>query len=176
MEELDYSDFQPYVQKDIQDGISKYLAEKQYGLSRIPFHIHNGVDTDHVSYKDLINRKTYISATLPGTTAATAANYGVVWIATFACNLTAVRASYETASTSGTLQIEKLTGTTAPGSGTTMLSTTINLATTANTVYSGTLTETISSLQVAVGDRIALKDGGTLTNQVGLCVILELTY
>ncbi len=72
------------------------------------------------------------------------------------------------------LQIEKLTGTTAPGSGTALLSSGIDLTTTANTVATGALTETATDLLLASGNRIGVKLTGVLTGLVGCSVALLL--
>lgn len=85
-----------------------------------------------------------------------------------------VQAVWGVASSSGTLQIEKCTGTTAPGSGTDLLSSTINTAGTANTVASGSLTTTVASKRLTSGDRLALDFGGTVTNLVNLVVVVRL--
>lgn len=58
--------------------------------------------------------------------------------------------------------------------GTALLTSTVNLASTANTVVSGALTATIGSLQLAVGDRIGCVLGGVLTGLVGSTVVLTL--
>jgi hypothetical protein len=77
-----------------------------------------------------------------------------------------------------TLQLEKLTGTTAPGSGTALLTDNsnagFNLKGTANTVQTGTLTGTVGSLQLAVGDRLAWKVAGTPTAVVGVVASVRL--
>lgn len=70
------------------------------------------------------------------------------------------------------LNVEKLTGTTAPGSGTALLSSNIDLTATANTVVSGTLTAVTADLQLAAGDRIGVKLGGTLTGLVGCNLVI----
>lgn len=90
-----------------------------------------------------------------------------VFVATRACRLKAVKEVHSTASSSGTLQIEKCTGTTAPGSGTTLLTGTMSLSGTANTVVSGTLIATVASLTLAAGDRLSIVIAGTMTNLVG---------
>jgi hypothetical protein len=95
-----------------------------------------------------------------------------VFIASTSYELIGVREVHSTASSSGTLQVEKLTGTTAPGSGSSMLSATINTAATANTVVSGALVTDISVLRLAAGDRVALVSGGSQTNLAGAIVIL----
>lgn len=89
--------------------------------------------------------------------------------------VTAVREVHGVASTSGTLNIEKLTTTTAPGSGTAMLTGTVSLSGTANTVASGTLTATAATKTLAAGDRIGGVLAGTLTNLVGCCVVVTLS-
>lgn len=88
--------------------------------------------------------------------------------------LTGVNAIWETASSSGTLQISKATGTQACGSGTSLLASTINTAGTANTVTAGTLTATAANLLIASGNRVCMVVGGTLTSQAGFSLQLQL--
>lgn len=87
-----------------------------------------------------------------------------------------VQVVFGVASVSGTLSIEKLTGTTAPGSGIALLTGAISLAGTANTVNSGSLTATAADLVLAAGDRIGLVLGGTLTSLVGGLVVVRLRF
>jgi len=171
-----YESIQALVRKEIDVEVKKIDQARRFQIADIPAHEHTGVDVSRINWANLQDRKYYIQVNLAGSTPATAANYGNVFIAPFACVLSSVRLVYTTASTSGTLQIEKLTGVQALDAGQTMLSATISMSATANTVYTGTLTNTIANTQLAIGDRIALKDAGTLTNLVGLCVILEITY
>ncbi len=115
--------------------------------------------------------------TLQGAAAATAANYGIFFIAPFACEVVSVREVHTTAGTDAgavTLDVEKLTGTTAPDSGVSVLSATINLKGTANTVQAPALTGTTANKQLAAGDRLALKDAGALTAVAGVAVAVEL--
>lgn len=79
----------------------------------------------------------------------------------------AVSLSFGTASTSGTMTVEKLTGTTAAGSGTALLTATMSMAGAANTVVNGTLISTDASLLFAAGDRVGFVFAGTMTNLVG---------
>ncbi len=71
------------------------------------------------------------------------------------------------------LLVEKCTGTTAPGSGTGLLTNNTNtgfdMTATANTNQAGTLTATTADLQFAAGDRVSAK-WGTSTSCVG-CVL-----
>lgn len=77
-----------------------------------------------------------------------------------------------TASTSGTLQLEHLTGIQALGAGTSMLTGTVSNAGAAATVVSGTPVVTPAAVQLAPGDRIGLVVGGTMTNLVGSTMVL----
>lgn len=104
--------------------------------------------------------------------AAAVANHGNVYIAPYPVQLVGVQLIYSVASTSGTLTVEKLTGTTASGSGTALLTAPITTSTTANTVKPGTLITTVTSLTLAAGDRFGLVHAGTQTNLVGLAVSL----
>jgi hypothetical protein len=97
-----------------------------------------------------------------------------VFVALRACRLKAVKEVHSTASSSGTLQVEKCTGTQAPGSGTNLLTGTMTLAGTANTVVSGTLIATVASLTLAAGDRLSVVIAGTMTNLAGSRVSLSL--
>lgn len=88
-------------------------------------------------------------------------------VATRPMRLKATSVVFSTASSSGTVQLEKCTGTTAPGAGTTLLSGTVSLSGTANTVANGTLIATVASLTFATGDRLGMVIAGTMTNLVG---------
>ena len=118
-----------------------------------------------------------VTEALQGAAAATAANYGIFFIAPFACEVVSVREVHTTAGTDAgavTLDIEKLTGTTAPDSGVSVLSATINLKGAANTVQAPALTGTTANKQLAAGDRLCLKDAGVLTAVAGVAVTVEL--
>lgn len=102
---------------------------------------------------------------LKSTDAATAANYGTFFTANESCIVVAVTEVHGTLGTdvgAVTLQLEKLTGTTAPDSGTTLLSSAFNLKATINTVQYGSLVATGETI-LSRGDRLCLKDSGTLT-------------
>lgn len=73
-----------------------------------------------------------------------------------------VTATFGTASTSGTLQVEVATGTQAIASGTNQLTGTMSLSGTANTPVNGTLIA--SPTTVSAGSRINLIFAGTVTN------------
>lgn len=97
-----------------------------------------------------------------------------VFVAPEALQVTAIRVAYGVVSLSGALTVEKLTSTTAPGSGTAMLTGTLDLTTTANTVLSGALTGTTSTLQLAAGNRIGVVLSGTLTGLIGANLTISL--
>lgn len=128
---------------------------------------------DFVDQIDIVKKYGYDhSHVLVGATPATAANYSVFWNITHPLEVMEVKVSWTTASTSGTLQIERLTGTTAPGSGTNILASTFDLAGTANTVNSKSGSSLAANRQFKAGDRMALVDGGTLTNLTDLVVTI----
>ena len=111
---------------------------------------------------------------LQGTAPATAGNYGQFYIAPYKCVVLSIDESHGTASSSGTLQVEKLTSGQAKDAGTDLLSSTISTAATADTPQSGTLVTTAASVQLALGDRLGLVNGGTLTSGADLCVTVVL--
>lgn len=163
------------LEKIIDEKIKTAIAEagQSYEVVRhIPFHTHNGIDSPNIDFTDLLNVRLSTSHTIVGADAATAANYGTFFIAPYPLYVQAIREVHETAGSDGsavTLQVEKLTGTTAKDSGTVLLSTAFDLKGTANTVQTGTLvTSSYPTIQnntqyLSTGDRLALKDSGTLT-------------
>lgn len=138
----------------------------------LPEHFH---EADRIDFRFLRNRKLYIHHTIYGADAATAGNYGVFWIAPFECTVTEVREVHQTASTSGTLQIEKLTGTQALGGGVNVLNATISLSATADTVVTGTLSTVPADIRLVRGNRLAMEVAGTLTSGVNVTVVIEIT-
>lgn len=74
----------------------------------------------------------------------------------------AATATFGTASTSGTLQVEVATGTQATGAGTNQLTGTVSLAGTANTPVNGTVIA--SPTTITTGARVNLIFAGTVTN------------
>lgn len=121
-----------------------------------------------------------VTETLQGAAAATAANYGKFFVAPRACKVTKILEVHTTAGTDGgavTLSVERLQGTEAPGAGDDLLGgTKINLKGLAETVQSPTLTTTGAHLVLAAGDRLGLKDTGTLTSLAGVAVTVELEW
>ena len=130
-------------------------------------------------YRFLRNKIDQFNFVLPGTMPATAGNYGAfAWIYA-PCVVEEIWESHEVAGSDAgavTVDLEKLSSGTAPASGTTILSTALSLKTTANTPQQGTLKSDISARQLARGDRLALKDSGTLTDVAGLVVSVIIRY
>jgi hypothetical protein len=93
-------------------------------------------------------------------------------IADAAMELVAVQEVHSVVGGSGaTLTVEKLTGTTAPGSGT-ALTGAASLTGTINTLQTVALTGTSAQVQFAAGDRVSIRLGGTLTGLVGAFVLV----
>lgn len=174
-------------QKDFDKSVviatNEQLKNDRFAVAPSQAHTHNGSDAVRIPYQNLTNKFFFVPFTLPGTTAATAANYGTFFTAQAPCLVTGFTEVHETAGTdpgSVTLQLEKLTGTTAPNSGTNLLQTALSLKATANTVQTGTLVKTsytaiqTNTVFLNIGDRLALKDSGTLTGLVGVNVVVKL--
>lgn len=84
--------------------------------------------------------------------------------------LTSAKCSYSiAASLLGTFQVSVDTGSDAPGSGTSQLSSAIDLSGTVNTAKTGTLIGTPTT--IASGSRISTVLGGTLTGLLGTCTL-----
>ena len=105
-----------------------------------------------------------IQFTLPGVVAATTSQW--VGVAPAALELIDVKATFTTASTSGTVKVVKAASGTAIGSGTDM-SGTAALSGTANTPATGAQHATAANRQCSTGDQIGFVFAGTMTNLVG---------
>ena len=124
-------------------------------------------------YRFLRNKTELITVVVPDTDAATTTRYGVFFIAQAACVVEDVWEVHRALGTNGgavTVDIEKLTSGQALDAGTTCLATALSLKTTIDVPQQGTLHATISRRQLARGDRLALKDAGTLTSVAHVCV------
>lgn len=105
---------------------------------------------------------------------ATAANYDVFFTADYPCEVVSVSETHRVLGTDGgavTLTIEKLTSGQALDAGTVLLTTALSLKTTINTPQFGVLVSTGARV-LARGDRLALKDAGTLTAVAGVSVTI----
>lgn len=164
----------------VQQQIDSNARVDQFGVANTPFHVHNGSDSNKISFSNLTDRVFLAQAILPGTAPATSGNYTIFFVAPFQVRFSGATCVFVTQGTDGsavTLQIEKLTGTTAPGSGTSLLMTAFNLKGANNTTQYGTLASIQkTSFTLKKGDRLALKLSGTPTSVASLVVEAALTY
>jgi hypothetical protein len=154
-------------------------ATNQFAVSQIPFHTHSGSDSQRVSYSNLSNKTVIIPYTLTGALAATAGNYSVFFTAPFAATVSQITEDHTALGTDGgavSLDVEKLIGTTAPGSGVKITTAPFNLKSAINTVVTAQLSTFVGVVQLAAGDRLALRLTGTPTSvaNVNITVVLSL--
>jgi len=160
-----------------QETYNQNQAQGQFGVANVPFHFHNGQDSNKIDFVDLKNRSMVLSYTLFGATPQTAGNYSSFFIAPYAMTVTQIQ-EVHTVTNGGalTLYVEKLTGTTAPASGINLMANTFNLNATANINQTAKLSPTVTVIQLNAGDRLGLVKTGTLTNIANLTVTLILNY
>lgn len=176
-----FLDLKPFIDKEareIAEAVYKQKAQ-QFGVAKVPFHIHNGIDSPNVPWGNISQRQLAIHWTIPGIQAATATNYGVFWTAPFNCTVVGFTEVHQTAGTNGgavTLQLERLQGTEAPDGGDELLATALSLKATANTVQTGTFIGNINTKQLLEGNRLCLKDAGTLTDVANVTVVVVVQY
>lgn len=162
-------------------------SRNQYGVSLIPAHQHTGTDSLPVSYTNLSDRTIMVNHCLPGTFPATAGDYSIFFIASAPCHLMSASEVHAVKGTdlgAVTLQIERLTGTVAPGSGVLLLSTVspataFDLKGTINTVQNATVlppSTGTTGTSLITGDRLALKLTGTPTSVANLVVSVVLGF
>ena len=140
-------------------------------------HRHTGFDVSQVYFSDVTQKKVWVPWTVVGTDASAAGNYGTFFISPFTCVLNDFKEVHQVVgSDSGNVAInlEKLTGTQAPDAGSLMLGTALSLKVTANTVQTATLSATLANRNLAIGDRLCLKDTGALTAVSNVSVLVEL--
>lgn len=85
-----------------------------------------------------------------------------------------VSVSWDVPSTSGTLQLQRLQGTEAPGGGDDLLTATVDLSAADDTVTRPALTTTLLDRKLSRGDRLAAEFAGTVTNGVAVAVSVVL--
>jgi hypothetical protein len=113
---------------------------------------------------------------LIGAEPATAANYDVIFTAPRPVEIMQVWETHRVASTSGTVNLEILDSGEALDAGDTVLVTALSTSGTANTPQSAQGTMLTSNRVLKAGQRLALKDAGTLTNSAGLSITVYLKY
>lgn len=137
-------------------------------------------DLTTLQFEDIQNKDSYIQCvTIPGTSAATSTNYSYVLTAReIALEIIGVSEKHETAGTDGgavTLDVVKVPNGTAISGGTTILISTFNLKSTANTqvLKRGRALSTVADIRyLQIGESVALKTSGTLTAVAGVNVCI----
>lgn len=112
---------------------------------------------------------------MANTAPATAANFGSIWVAPVPLRFIGGYESHAVVGSDGsavTLDIEKLAATQALDAGTVITSGTVSLKATADTPQVIAPHATAATARVAAGQRVALKDAGTLTALAGVVVTL----
>lgn len=166
------------IDEQIENAMENSSAVNQFSVSDIPYHTHEGTASPNVSFQNLINRNEVLHVIIPGSSAATAANYGVFFIAPYPCVfVNAMEVHGAVGGTNAALQVEKLTGATASGSGTPLLMSAFDLTATANTVQTRSMGKLVNSVfNLATGDRLGLTTTGTLTNASQVVVVVKIMY
>lgn len=137
-------------------------------------------DTQNIQFNDIKNKDSYIQCiTIPGTSATTSGNYGYILTARgVALEIIGVLEKHEVAGSdlgAVTLDVLKVPNATAISAGTTILASTFNLKSTANTyIYKeGKDLSTASGIRyLQIGESVALKTTGTLTAVAGVHVCI----
>jgi len=136
--------------------------------------------TDLIEFKDIRNKDSYIQCTnVAGTLAATAGNYGYILTARQkALEIIGVSEKHEVAGNNGgtvSLDIVKVADGSAISAGTSILASVFNLKSAANTnVYKEGKDLSIASniRYLKIGESVALKTTGVLTNVAGVHVCI----
>ena len=130
-----------------------------------------GIDGNEIkiekSFLETVKYGKYITHSLFGTTAQTATNYGIIFVARHPIEIMRITETHSTAGSDAgtvTLDVKKAGSGVAIASGTTLLTSTFNLKSTANTpVYKEGNNLSINR-KLKEGDRIGLITSGTLTS------------
>jgi hypothetical protein len=94
--------------------------------------------------------------------------------APFPLRILSVHEQHSVLCASGTATVRKVSGVTAPGSGTVVMIGTFDLSATINTQQVATLSTTAADRVLAAGDWLAITLGGTLTGLIGaISVVFE---
>jgi hypothetical protein len=131
-------------------------------------------------WENLINKDGfYITEVIKGTTfvdsgtstaPSLAEQCGVFFIAHKPMQIIAVKTVHDSVGT-GTLNLERLSGTEALDSGDTIFVANVDLSGAANTVTTKE-GSALQNTQLLPGERLAVKDGGTLTDTQSICITL----
>lgn len=171
-------DFEKKVKDIAQSVIDDNSGQNQFAVSQVPYHLHNGADSPSIPFANIKQRNDLITYTIEGATAQTAGNYSSFFIAPYNLTITQIQEVHTTANGGAlTLDVEKLTGTTAPGSGIVLTSVSnFNLNATANTIQTARLSNLPTVVQLNAGDRLGLVKTGTLTNITNVTITLLFNF
>ncbi|TXG77194.1 hypothetical protein E6Q11_03175 [Candidatus Dojkabacteria bacterium] len=145
MEPLDvYSQIQPLVKNEINNALNDFADERQFDVAKIPAHTHTGVDSNKVSYGNLVNRTRYIlyRIIIPTTDTAVANGVGGDFVMPFSGYITSVGATVDTAGTTNTTTID------LNKNGTSVLLTKITIDSTEKTSRTATTQPVLNSASV----------------------------
>lgn len=112
------------VRRIAQEVFDQNTDTREFSVANVGYHTHSGTDSLKVNFLNLLNKILVTPYTLFGTQAATVGNYSVFFTAPFPCTLSSATEVHTIAgSDTGSvfLQVEKLTGTIAPGGGLSLL-------------------------------------------------------
>ena len=118
------------------------------------------------SFLETVKYGKYITHSLFGTTAQTAANYGIMFIARHPIEIMRITETHSTAGSDAgavTLDVKKAGSGVAIASGVTLLGSTFNLKSTANTPVYKEGQNLSANRRLKEGDRIGIVTSGTLT-------------
>jgi len=129
-----------------------------------------GIDGNEIkiekSFLETVKYGKYITHSLFGTTAQTATNYGIIFVARHPIEIMRITETHSTAGSDAgtvTLDVKKAGSGVAIASGTTLLTSTFNLKSTANTPVIKEGVNLSANRVLKEGDRIGLVSSGTLT-------------
>jgi hypothetical protein len=144
-------------------------------------HTHTGTDMPQVEYENILRTPNIVvTVVVDGEDAQAQANYDKFYIAPYQCEVTAiseVHSEAEATTDPYTMQVQRLQGTEATGSGDNLLTTAFDLTGTAETVVSGTLVGTNVRI-LNKDDRLALRleqASGTNCQDVVVTALLKRT-
>lgn len=123
-------------------------------------HNHNGLNSDAIDITSFVTFNIIAG--------------GNVFIATRPCMVRRV-SEVHTGTATGSTVVEKLTGTTAVGSGTKILTADFSLAVAAETITNGVLTNN-NGIPLSKGDRIASYVSGSSSGVTNQCLTFEIKY
>jgi hypothetical protein len=154
--------------KEIATNVYNTLGT-QFGVAKIPFHVHNGTDTTSISFGDLLEKTRYIEYRAVGpTTAIAATTVGGDFVIPFAGYFLLAGATVDTAGTTGTMTVD------IKKNGTSIFTTNlINIASGSKTSRGNATQPTITTTQFITGDIFTFVAGSIQTTPAqGLTIFM----